>query len=84
MDAMMAEGAADREPARDARLRQIAAAAGVPLETFFGAPGPRAPAELGELIRLWDSVADEAGRAEILACARVVAGRSKDRTPGPG
>jgi hypothetical protein len=83
MNAMTAEGSTDRQPARKTRLRRIAAAAGVPLDTFFGAPEPRPFTDLGELIRLWDTVADEAGRAEILACARSVAGRSKDGTPPP-
>ena len=53
------------------RLHQIAEAIGCSIGDFFDG-GTRRPdlAGAAELIALWNAVADETGRAKLLACAR--------------
>ncbi|MGE8125744.1 hypothetical protein SAMN02799625_00275 [Methylobacterium sp. UNC300MFChir4.1] len=83
---MEAIGVEDRGGGRrdaSARLRRIAAATGVPIAAFFGAPAPRPLAELSELIGLWQSIADQEGRNAILAVARARAAGTKDGPGGP-
>jgi hypothetical protein len=83
MDAMIVEGSVIGARPVDSRLQRIAAVTGVPIETFFGASAPRPFSEFGELVTLWASVADEAGRSQILDCARAVARRSGNGAAGP-
>ncbi|SFU95153.1 hypothetical protein SAMN02799643_03428 [Methylobacterium sp. UNCCL125] len=66
-----------------AHLRRIADVTGVPIAAFFGTPASRPLADLIELIRLWQSVADEEGRIEILAVARARAASAKDGGAAP-
>ncbi|MCJ2058277.1 hypothetical protein MKL09_17180 [Methylobacterium sp. J-048] len=70
-------------PARsglNARLAQIAAVAGVPIEAFFSESAPAPQSGLVELIRLWDSAATETMRAEILAGTRAVVAGTNGRS----
>ncbi|WP_457104771.1 hypothetical protein [Methylobacterium sp. P5_C11] len=70
MEAIDLKDRIDGQGAVPARLKGIAAATGVPVAAFFGAPAPRPLAELSELISLWQSIADEESRTEILALVR--------------
>ena len=81
MEAISVEDRGGGRRAVNARLRRIAAATGVPIAAFFGAPAPRPLAELSELIGLWQSIADPEGRSEILAGARARAAGTADE-PG--
>ncbi|MEE7450848.1 hypothetical protein MRF4_25300 [Methylobacterium radiotolerans] len=83
MEAISVEDRGGGRRAVDARLRRIAAATGVPIAAFFGAPAQRPLAELGELISLWQSIADEEDRGEILAVARARAAGTRDEAGGP-
>ncbi|WCS24933.1 hypothetical protein LOK46_28055 [Methylobacterium sp. NMS14P] len=83
MEAISVEDRGGGRRAVNARLRRIAAATGVPIAAFFGAPAPRPLAELSELIGLWQSIADQEGRSEILAVARARAAGATDEAGGP-
>lgn len=67
------------------RLLQIAEAIGCSIGDFFDA-GTRPPdlAGAAELIDLWGGIADETGRAKLLACARDAAAASRGRPSKAG